>query len=147
MADPLSITTSVIGVVTAVFQSCQTLNDLVSSCKNAPKNLRDLRYDLNILQNLIHSLERVVAGPAREDLSLEQRSCILELIPAMKSCQEACDNFVQRLANATSHSKGDHVSFTDRVRLYLNDGDIQALKSRLGVCKQTLDIALGVVTL
>ncbi|ETS76325.1 hypothetical protein PFICI_11712 [Pestalotiopsis fici W106-1] len=145
MADPLSITASAIGVITAAFQSCQALNGLVSSWANAPKTLKDLRGDLSALQNLIQSLQREVA--TSDDLSAEQRTCILELVPAIESCRDACEGFSARVSRATSHSKDDQVAFLDRARLYLGEKDIQTFKSRLGDCKQTLNVALGVVTL
>lgn len=150
MADPLSITASVIGVITAACQSCKALSDLIYSFVNAPKNLSNLRGDLNTLRALIESLEQTVS-PVSPDaityLSTEQNSCMKELVPAISSCQTACDDFAQRLSKATSRSPQGRVSLIDRAKWQFNEKDIIVLRSRLGDCKQTLSVALGVVTL
>lgn len=150
MDDLLSVTANVTGVVTAVCQSCKALSDLISSFIDAPKNLTNLRDDLNALQTLIESLKQAVSPRSPDPtirLSTEQKSCMNELIPAMNSCQTACDEFKQRLSKATSHSPPGRLSLVDRARWPFNEKDIAVLQSRLGDCKQTLSVALGVVTL
>lgn len=150
MADPLSVTASVIAVVTAACQSCKALSDLISSFLNAPKDLLNLRGDLDALQAVIESLEHAVSPgspDAASSLSTEQKSCMKELVPAMRSCQTACDDFAQRLSKAMSHSPQGRVSLIHRAKWHFNEKDIMFLQSRLGDCKQTLSVALGVVTL
>lgn len=147
MADPLSISASAIAVITLAAQSCKALNDIIAGFVNAPKTLQDLRGDLGNVQHLIQSLESVVGGATRTQLSVDQRTCIAELVPAMQNCQGACDDFRAKLSKITSHSKEDQVSWIDRSRIHFNEKEIMLLKSRLGDCKETLDVALGVVTL
>lgn len=147
MSDPLGGSASVIAVITLAYQSCKALNDVIGSFVNAPKTLQHLRGDLDVLQHLIRSIQSVVDGATKAQLSVDQETCIVELVPGVQSCQGACDDFTQKLSKITSHSKDNQVSWLDRTRIHFNEKDIIILKSRLGDCKNTLDIALGVATL
>lgn len=148
MSDPLSVTASVIGVATLAYQSCKALNDIISSFVDAPKTLRDMCRDLDALQSLLASLQVAVDGVPDASLSADQRACLAELKPPVQSCHISCDDFIGKLAKVTSHSEeGGRVNWLDRARLHFNEKDITSLKSRLGDCKQTLNVALGVVTL
>jgi hypothetical protein len=147
MPEPLSITAGVIAVGGLAYSSCKALNDTISSFRNAPKMLSDLRGDLDTIQNLLQSLEAALNGVEDSALSADQKSCFVNLQPAIKGCKVTCDGFAAKLSKITSHSDADHVSLLDRGRLQFNEKEISMLKAGLERDKQTLDIAVGVATL
>ncbi|KAI1379055.1 hypothetical protein F4677DRAFT_410421 [Hypoxylon crocopeplum] len=64
-----------------------------------------------------------------------------------RNCRVACDNVNKKLSELTARSSIDQTDRLDKIKLHFKNGEIQLLKSRLGGCKQTLSIAIGVVAL
>ncbi|KAJ3534691.1 hypothetical protein NM208_g7437 [Fusarium decemcellulare] len=150
MADPLSIAASVVAVATLAYKSCQALNDTISSLKNVPKIIQDLRNDLNTLQSQLHTLKAGlddIRQQGGQGLAAGQQERLRELEPALKACQECCEEFTRKLLDKTSHSGANHVDWRDRWRLHFNDNEFSLLKSRLSNYKQTLEIALSIMTI
>ncbi|KAI1213193.1 uncharacterized protein F4807DRAFT_413235 [Annulohypoxylon truncatum] len=145
MADPLSITASVIAVATLAYQSLKSLSNTISALKHAPENLKDLRNDLDILQSLLDSLQKELGST--KSVNQTQSLTFGRLKPALDDCKAACDGFNAKLIRLTSHSGTDHVNWFDRLRLQFKEDDILLFKAKLANCKQTLDIALGVATI
>ncbi|KAK8015585.1 hypothetical protein PG991_008473 [Apiospora marii] len=149
MADSLNITTSVNAVVTAVYTSCKTLEDTIDTIDRAPETLQNLRHDLRVLQGSLMSLKVALEtmSTSKEELSPHQHTCLSELEPAILGCQTALDGFEYKISHIKSVSADEHAHWVDKACLPYHDKDVILLKSRLGDCKQTLDVAIGIMAL
>jgi hypothetical protein len=147
MSDPLSITAGVIAVVGFAYLSCKALNDTISSFRNAPRMLSDLRGDLDTIQDLLQSLNDALNGVENSALSADKKSCFVNLQPAIKGCQATCDGFAAKLFKITSHSNADRVSLLDRGRLQFNEKEILVLKTGLERSKQIQGLQLAMESL
>jgi flavin-binding protein dodecin len=149
MSDSLDITTSVNAVVTAVYTSCKTLDDTIDAIDRAPETLQNLRHNLRVLQGSLMSLKVALEtmSTSKEELSPHQHTCLSELEPAIVGCQTALDDFEYKISHIESISEDEHTRWLDKACLPYHDKDIILLKSRLGDCKQTLDVAIGIMAL
>lgn len=150
MADPLSIKANMIAVVTTAYTSIKTLNNTIDAIDNTPETLQNLRHDLYALQGSLRSLKGALdtLSISNEELSPYQQTCLSELEPVVIGCQTALDDFRYNISYTTSISAADErIHWPGKASLPYHDNDIISLKSRLGDCKQTLDAALGIVTL
>lgn len=149
MADDLSTTASVNAVVTTACTSCKALNDTIDVIDNAPETLQNLRHDLDALQRSFGSLEVALDAMSRsnEELSPHQQTCLSELEPAIVCCQTALDDFDHKITGMKSNLADEHTHWLNKACLPYHDKDIILLKSRLGDCKQTLDVAIGIMAL
>lgn len=145
--DPLSITASVISVTSLAYQSCKALRNLIKGLTNAPDTLKALYNTLETFENVTKSLQNELDGLEDSALSPDQKDSLRALEPVMRHCNTVCDAFGTRLAELTSHSDQDHITWVDRFRLRFNDSDIQILKENLAQCQRTLNDALSFTNL
>ena len=62
MADPLSITSGIIAIVTFAFKSSEELYQLVESYKSTRRNVSELRDELLELNRALLSLQEIAAS-------------------------------------------------------------------------------------
>ena len=147
MADPCSVTASVIAVAGLAYSSAKKLKELITSFSDAPQVLHDLGTDLGLLQSLMQALQQSLEGVSNADLSNDQKACFESLKPALEACKGMCDTFTSKLSKMTSRSQAGRVNWWDRARIHFNTNDIAILKSDLEKYKQTVDVAIEVATL
>lgn len=56
MTEPLSITTSVVGITTAVIGSVKFLYTIISNIKDVPTTLGNIRSDLQVVEPVLQEL-------------------------------------------------------------------------------------------
>lgn len=134
MADPLSMVTGILGVVTATAQSAAALYRLVQSFRDQPQALRRLREELGSLCGVLHSLETLV----KED---ESRFVPLKL--PLERCCRACADVDALIRKCAAHSDGGKPSLRDWARLRYMDSDINGLTEMLERYKATIGVALA----
>jgi hypothetical protein len=138
MADPLSTASGVLALTLFAFNSSTVLYKLVDSFHSNQRTVRELREELEALNDVLQSLQETVTG-TDADLS------ILKL-PLLR-CGKACKDFEAVIASCTAHSTGPRTSFRDWAKLkYLGD-DIAGFKNMLAGYKSTVSIALGDVNM
>jgi DNA repair ATPase RecN len=148
MADPLSITASVITVATLAYSSTQTLYQTLSAIHDAPEAFAHLKTDVETLHEIIHSLQQELeTKDADADLSDAQKSNLREIKPSLEACHSACDAFKGKIDRVLRHSKDGHTSLRDRLKLQFQEKEIRAFQARLASYKSTLAIALDFSTL
>jgi hypothetical protein len=147
MADPLSLTASVIAVASLAVSTCKSLRDTIGSIRNAPQALNDIRHQLDTLQHLIDTFIGSLISVRGTDLTQNQQKCFADLRLVLDNCKASCNDFAQKLNKITSTSKPDRISPLDRWKLSLNENDIAVFQAIIERDKQTLDIALGMTTL
>lgn len=141
--EPLSITASVIAITGLAFKSCKALRDIIKGLSNAPDALKSLYHALETFENVTKSVQIELDGLEDAALSADQKDSLRALEPVMRHCNAVCDAFSVGLAELTSHSDQEHITWVDRFRLRINDGDIQVLKENLAQCQRILNDALS----
>ena len=134
MADPLSVASALVALITFALQSSQTLYQLIDSFKSNQRNIRELREELEALDDALQALHQTAASGGANLAGLE--------LP-LSRCGRACEDFKAVLLKCTEHSGGSRTSFRDWAKLrYLGD-DITGFKNMLAGYKSTICIALG----
>lgn len=145
--EPLNITASVISVTCLAYESCKALKNMIKGLHNAPDTLKGLYDALGTFENVTKSLQHDLDELEDSAFSPDQKDSLRALEPVMRYCNTVCDAFATRLAELTSHSDQDHLTWIDRFRLRFNDSDIQILKENLAQCQRTLNDALSFTNL
>jgi hypothetical protein len=96
MADPLSITASVLAVITAAIQSTKSRYDAVSRYKGRDKTRGRLQDELQDLGKILDSLKQV----------LDAETSMLELLQGpIDRCSKVCREFEQSMESFWRKSK------------------------------------------
>ncbi|PVH67592.1 hypothetical protein DL98DRAFT_662565 [Cadophora sp. DSE1049] len=142
MADPLSITASVIGITTAALQSARFLVKTIDNVKDAPGTIKDLSADLRIVESVLQELN---ANVQEDSLQIIRSS---QIGPAVENCDRACKAFQSQVERWMKHSKEDKIFWISRWKIGLFGPDrIKTFKGQLNDCKSTLNIALTTANL
>lgn len=147
MTDPLSVSAGVIAVVALAYNSSKALYEFVKDIHGAPKTLKDLKVDLEALQQVLNSLRAKLDGVPNANLSDSLKWLLDDINPPLEGCAEACEEFHTRLMKITPNSNESHTSFRNKVKLQFQDKDIVAFRYRLGSYKATLNVALSFASL
>ncbi|KUJ12748.1 uncharacterized protein LY89DRAFT_687709 [Mollisia scopiformis] len=142
MADPLSITASVVGITTAALQSAQFLVKTIDNIKDAPGTIKDLSVDLRVVECVLQELNANVQYASSQIIRSSQ------IGPAVENCDRACKAFQSQVERWTKHSKEDKIFWISRWKIGLFGPDrIKTFKGQLNDCKSTLNIALTTASL
>lgn len=135
MADPLSITASVLAVATAAVQSVKSLNDTVSRYKGRDRTLQRLQSELQDTSGILGSLEEAVLAEASVSALLKG---------PVERCSEVCQEFEQSMLSFAEKSK---TGLRDWAKLEFMRGDINEFIDTISGYKSTIAVGLGIITL
>jgi Rad3-related DNA helicase len=135
MADPLSISASVLAVITAAIQSTSSLCATVGRFKERNKTLKNLQHELEDLTKILSSLKQAVDTDA---------AILLLLEGPVQRCSRVCNEFEQSMSAFSSKSK---VGFLDWAKMEFRRGNITEFAETIGGYKATISIGLGVITM
>jgi hypothetical protein len=142
MADPLSITASVVGITTAALQSTQFLVKTIDNIKDAPGTIKDLSADLQVVESVLQKLNANVQDDSWQIIRSSQ------IGPAVENCDRACKAFQSQVERWMKHSKEDKIFWISRWKIGLVGPDrIKTFKGQLNDCKSTLNMALTTANL
>ena len=147
MADPLSITASVVTVAGLAYCSSKSLYDLISTIHNAPQTFLDLNHSLLALSQSLKLLESNLTHENVARKSKSQIACLQQVKPTLEGCNRACVDFQKKMEELTSHSKDGKRSFRDSVKLSFHGKSVADFRVRLSDWKESLSIALDVALL
>ncbi|GCB28293.1 hypothetical protein AAWM_11178 [Aspergillus awamori] len=137
MADALSVASSLIALATFAFEASKSLYTLVEGFKNTQRTVRELRYELESLTQVLGTLISAVKDNEAELASLK--------LPLLR-CGKICSEFREIIRKCVAHSNGQRTSFRDWAKLQYMGGNINDLKTTLAGYKATISIALGGAT-
>ncbi|PYH91110.1 hypothetical protein BO71DRAFT_59068 [Aspergillus ellipticus CBS 707.79] len=137
MADVLSVASSLIALATFAFEASKSLYALVEGFKNTQRTVRELRYELESLTQVLGTLISAVMDNEAELASLK--------LPLLR-CGKICSEFREIIRKCVAHSNGQRTSFRDWAKLQYMGGNINDLKTTLAGYKATISIALGGAT-
>lgn len=136
MADPLSITTGILGVGTFAFTSCTALYGLIRSLQSQDKDARALKAEVNDLAGVLSSLVETIANNPSLDFEF--------LKQPLERCGHACEEYSKIIAQCTKHSsETSRRSVRDWIKQRYLQGDINDFRSMLAAHKSTINIALA----
>ncbi|KAJ5452462.1 hypothetical protein N7445_000645 [Penicillium cf. griseofulvum] len=135
MADPLSITASVLAVITAAVQSTKSLCETVKRFKDRNKTLRRLQDELEDLTRILDSLMHVINAEA---------SILALLKGPIDRCSQVCREFEQSMQVFNKKSK---TGFRDWTKMEFMRGDINEFIEVIAGYKSTISVALGTITM
>ena len=139
MADPLSITTGIVALVTFAFQASVSLSTAVRSFQSRDRSVRGLRDELIALTVALESLLETVDNNPEIDFDA------LKL--PIQRCGKACEEYEALIARCSKHSTESRSSARDWVTQKYLQGDIDDFRDMLAVYKSTINIAIANVQL
>ncbi|CZR68787.1 uncharacterized protein PAC_18686 [Phialocephala subalpina] len=134
MSDPLSITAGVLALTLLAFNSGTGLYQLVDSFRSNQRIVRELRGELEALNDVLRSLQETVASTDIDLTALK--------LPLFR-CGKACKDFETVIIRCTAHSSKTRTSFRDWAKIKYMGDDIAGFKNMLAGYKSTISIALG----
>jgi hypothetical protein len=135
MADPISLASGLVALVTFALQSSTLLYQTVDSYRSHSKKVRDLKEELEALALVLQTLSETVGK------NKDTKLTALEL-PLLR-CGNACKEFKDVITKCSARSGGSRTSFRDWAKLrYMGDG-IDEFREMLAGYKSTINIALA----
>lgn len=134
MPDPVSAASGILTLVVFTFQSSKFLYETVSSFQSNQRTVRELRQELEALNDVLESLRQTA-----ETTDIDFASLGLPL----RHCGRACEDFKGVIDKCTEHSSGSRTSFRDWAKLRYMGADITGFTNMLAGYKSTIIIALG----
>lgn len=135
MADPLSISVSVLAVVTAAIQSTQSLSAAVQRYKNRDKTLERLGHEVEDLIKVLGLLEDAVTSDA---------PILAALKGPVDRCSQVCREFEEAMEKFGGKSK---TGLRDWARMEFMKSDINDFMDTLANYKSTILVGLGTITM
>jgi hypothetical protein len=144
MADPLSVSASVAGLVGLALHGIRRLLDDVNNVRDAPKSLEDLQTELEFIGSSLKSLEAV----DESQLRLLGENVYYQSAMAIERCASACDGFRGDLQRWTKRSRDGKLSWRDKMNVgFFKEQRIAAMAKQLQSCKLTLNLVVDIATL
>lgn len=142
MADPLSVGSAVIGLIAVSCQASKALRDTIHSYQNHTKTVRDLKNELEALEETLQVLNATV-------LSLDGANGVdfAALESPLRRCGCACEEFRQILEKCTGRNDDDKSNFRGWLKIRWMGSDINGFKDTLAGYKSTVAIAIAGVNL
>ncbi|CZR62675.1 uncharacterized protein PAC_12572 [Phialocephala subalpina] len=134
MAEAIGLASGLLTLAGFAFQSSITLYQTVQSFRFHPKQLRDLKEELEALSGVLTSLTETVSAATDVDLSALG-------LPLLR-CGNACKEFEQEILKCSSRSGGSRTSFRDWAKLRYMGDNIDGFRQLLAGYKSTINIAL-----
>lgn len=144
MADPLSISAGVVGIIVPALHASRLLLDDVRRIIDAPRALETLKTDLDSVELALTSLRAVKDA----DWELLGDSVAEQSKATIEGCTTACELFRTNLRLWTKHSDGKKLSWKDRANVgFLKQRQIKAMSSQLQTCHIGINSLVGIATL
>ncbi|KAJ4204229.1 hypothetical protein NW767_004421 [Fusarium falciforme] len=135
MADPLSISASILAVVTASVVSVKSLKETVERYRGRDETLRRLTGQLEDLISILDALEKI---------SQVETSMLALLKGPVERCRQLCQAFEVVMKDFAGKSS---TGLRDWAKMEFKKGDINEFMRTLSGYTSTISIGLGTITL
>ena len=147
MADPLSISASILGISTAFLQASKGLYESVSAVKDAPQEIAAVARDTHTFDSNVASIARILELP-KVQIIIDNDAVIEAAFRDIENGLDNCTKAIERLSNALQGYYGrKHKHSVKDISWFWKKGDILGLVGNLANCKATLGINLNAATL
>jgi len=144
MADPLSITASIVGIVGPALHATRLLLEDLQQLKDAPKTVKRLVEDVRSVDTaleLLHSVEKREWDLLGVGISERTETTI-------SSSMQACNVFRADLQKWTRHSEDRKLAWLDRANVgFFEKYQVKAISEQLQSCKLAINLIVGVAAL
>ncbi|RGP64464.1 hypothetical protein FLONG3_9522 [Fusarium longipes] len=141
MADPLSVTASIVGIIAATSQGIALLSNTILNIRNAPESIRAIQSELQQLKPLLSKLEFTIKEEPTDFI------LYTEIKGALENCNQACTEFSASLTHWTRHSSDEKISIFDNAKIgVLRQGRIRVLNEQLSQSVRMLNVTLDTAT-
>ena len=150
MADPLSITASVLAVSTAALQGAKLLFELLDGVKNAPEDISAISNDTHAFYDIVFSLESSlkdgdIVSMVRENTAMVAMVANLEI--PLRNCSATLGQIMLKIQGRVKPlNDGKGSKFSSGAQWYFRKKDIKESLDRLGQNKATLNAALSTIS-
>ncbi|KAF3482190.1 uncharacterized protein GIQ15_04949 [Arthroderma uncinatum] len=135
MADPLSITASIVGITAVALKATKSLYEMVKRYKCRDTSLRRLQNELEDFTNILNSLI---------EMSDAEPSVLKLLEGPIERCSQVCSEFEQSMEEFARKPK---IGILDWTKMEFKKGDINEFIDTIGGYKLTISVGLGIITL
>jgi hypothetical protein len=143
MADPLSVTAGIVGVVGFALHSAKRLHDFIDSLRDAPHDIAAISKDLKALYEVLG----ILAGMQHE---LARNAALCEcLLSPLDNCVDIFEEFTITL-HRYSHTTREgalKVRTWKQIPWAFKDTEIQRFRDTLLTYKASMSLAISVVNL
>ena len=144
MADPLSITASVVGITVPALHGIRLLLDDLQQLKDAPKTVKRLVQDVHSVDTALKLLQ----GVGDREWDLLGANVAKESETTISSCTQACDLFRLELQRWTRHSEDGKLAWRDRANVgFFKQTQTKAISEQLQSCKLDINTVVSTATL
>ena len=144
MADPLSITASIAGIIVPALHGTRLLLGDLQQLHDAPKTIKRITDDVQ----LVHTTLELLKGVEEGDWKSLGRSVAEQSKATISSCTQACNLFQADLQKWTRHSEDGKLTWLDRANVgFFKKDQAKAMSEQLQSCKHAIHLIVGVATL
>jgi hypothetical protein len=144
MADPLSITASVVGIVVPALHATRLLLDDLQQLKDAPKTVKRLVEDVRSVDTALELLQSI----EEREWSLLGADVAKQSKTTISSSTQACNLFRADLQKWTRHSEDGNLAWLDRANVgFFKKDQVKAMAEQLQSCKLAINLIVGVAIL
>lgn len=138
MAEAIGLASSLVALAGFAFQASKSLYQVLESFKSTKRTVRELRHELDALNQVIEELQKVAVDHEKDLSTLK--------LPLLR-CGKTCEEFEDAIEKCAPRSDVQRPRIIEWARLQYMGGDISNLKATLSGYKATISIALGGATL
>jgi hypothetical protein len=144
MADPLSITASVVGIIGPALHTTRLLLQDLQQLKDAPKTIKRLGENVQSVDTALKLLQSV----EEREWGLLGAGVAKQSETTISSSTQACNIFRADLQNWTRHSEDGKLAWLDRANVgFFKKDQVKAMSEQLQSCKLAINLIVGVATL
>jgi hypothetical protein len=144
MADPLSITASIVGIVGPALHGTRLLLEDLQQLKDAPKTVKCLVEDVRSVDTALELLQSV----EKREWDLLGAGVAEKAETTISSSTQACNLFRTDLQKWTKHSEDGKLAWLDRANVgFFKKDQVKAMSEQLQSCKLAINLTVGVATL
>jgi hypothetical protein len=146
MADPLSVSASVVGIIGFALGSVRETINLIQGVLGAPSAVNTLRDELNSLNHVLNSLNDIVKGGARQKQNQHHDIFALLEIP-VQQCVLTTHSIREELRPYIKSNGAAKTATWKGFSWFMHEKEFLVLKQSLASQKSALEIALSVVNM
>ena len=141
--DPLSISTSIMGITTAAVQVGRMLKPFIDGACGAPMSARGVLVEVTGIYTCLHQLQGFLVG--NEEAAKSRRSLIMieKVIIVFTDCVSIFSELEQTLESLKAD---EHMQLIDRMKWTSKESAISKLFARLQASKASLNFMLTILT-
>ena len=144
MADPLSITASVVGVIVPALHAIRLLLEDLQQLKKAPKTVKRLVDDVHSVDTALELLQSV----EKREWDLLGTGVAEKAETTIRSSTHACNLFRADLKKWTRHSDDGELSWLDQANVgFFKKYQVKAMAEQLKSCRLAINLIVSIATL